>query len=138
MSNDLYLLVDDNSFALKELSDIMDYVGYKNIHKAGNADDALTVLKKTPIYCIIASFDMEDMSGLELLKKIRKDIKLGKTPCSCISQQLFGDVFLHPHHVPSPGMLFPWPRMPSQKGDQALLLFEMLQYLRNIHPWMFL
>jgi len=52
MSNDSYLLVDDNSFALKELSDIMDYVGYKNIHKATSVDNALAVLKKTPIYCI--------------------------------------------------------------------------------------
>ena len=80
MSIESYLLIDDNSYALKELSDIMNYIGFKNIHKAVSADNAWDILRKEKIHCVISSYDMEDMSGLALLKIVRKDDKLGNLP----------------------------------------------------------
>lgn len=79
MSNDSYLLIDDNSYALKELSEIMNYIGFKDVHKATSADNAWDILRKNKIHCIISSYEMQDMSGLALLKIVRKDDKLNNT-----------------------------------------------------------
>ena len=68
-----FLLVDDNSIALRELSDILKYIGHKEVHWAGSASEAWAMLKIKKFDCIISAWDMPEMSGLALLKIIRND-----------------------------------------------------------------
>jgi tetratricopeptide (TPR) repeat protein len=68
-----FLLVDDNSIALRELSDILKYIGHKEVHGAGSASEAWAMLKIKKFDCIISAWDMPEMSGLALLKIIRND-----------------------------------------------------------------
>ncbi len=68
-----FLLVDDNSIALRELSDILKYIGHQEVHGAGSASEAWAILKIKKFDCIISAWDMPEMSGLALLKIIRND-----------------------------------------------------------------
>ncbi|MBU0991286.1 MAG: tetratricopeptide repeat protein [Proteobacteria bacterium] len=74
------LLVDDNHIALKELTNILRYVNYENIDQAKSGNEAWTLLKNNTYDCIITSWDMPDMSGLALLKIIRKEDRYTDTP----------------------------------------------------------
>lgn len=80
MNTDSFLLVDDDTAALKELAGIMNYIGFKKLQVAKSADKAWAKLKKDKIGCVISAYDMDEMSGLALLKIVRKDTKVGLTP----------------------------------------------------------
>jgi tetratricopeptide (TPR) repeat protein len=80
MKSDTFLLVDDNAFALKELKDLMKYLGFKNLILAESANNAWAMLRVKTYDCIVAAWDMEDMSGISLLKTVRSDSRLKDIP----------------------------------------------------------
>jgi tetratricopeptide (TPR) repeat protein len=80
MKSDSFLIVDDNAFALKELKDLMKYLGYKALEAAESANNAWALLRVKSYTCVIAAWDMEDMSGLSLLKIVRSDDRLKDIP----------------------------------------------------------
>lgn len=80
MKSDQLLLVDDNAFALKELKDMLKYLGFKDLQLAESSNNAWALLRVKAYACVIASWDMEDMSGLALLKILRSDDKLKDIP----------------------------------------------------------
>lgn len=73
MKTTSFLLVDDNTWALKELQDALKYFGYRTIDETTRAEEAWRMLRFRRYDCIIAEIDMPGMSGLELLKKTRED-----------------------------------------------------------------
>jgi pentatricopeptide repeat protein len=73
MNSDTFILVDDNSYALKELKDVMKYLGFKNLQMADNANTAWPLIKEGPCDCVIAAMDMEEMTGIALLRLVRSD-----------------------------------------------------------------
>ena len=75
-----FLIVDNNSIALRKLSEILQYIGCKNIHNASSANDAWAMLRVKSFDCIISSLEMADMSGLALLKIVRSDEKMFDIP----------------------------------------------------------
>jgi len=75
-----FLLVDDNSAALRELSDILTYLGHKDVHRAGSASEAWAMLRIKKFDCIISAWEMPEMSGLALLKVVRNDDKYVNLP----------------------------------------------------------
>ncbi|GAB6095159.1 hypothetical protein JCM14469_14110 [Desulfatiferula olefinivorans] len=80
MKSDSFLIVDDNAFALKELKDLMKYLGFKTLEAAESANNAWALLRVKSYACVIAAWDMEDMSGLALLKIARSDDRLKDIP----------------------------------------------------------
>ncbi len=80
MKKETILLVDDNTFALKELVNILKYIGYKELTNAETADDAFAFVKARPFNCIISALEMEKISGMDLLKKIRDNEKYSSLP----------------------------------------------------------
>ena len=75
-----FLLVDDNSVALRELVDILRYMGHKDLHEAGTASEAWAMLRVKKFDCIISAWDMPEMSGLALLKIVRNDDRFDQLP----------------------------------------------------------
>ncbi|MFA6009718.1 MAG: tetratricopeptide repeat protein [Desulfobacteraceae bacterium] len=73
MPNDSFLLVDEDTGALKELKTLMDSLGFKNLHEAESANNAWAILRLKPFGCVISAWDMDDMSGIALLKILRSD-----------------------------------------------------------------
>ncbi len=80
MKQPSFLLVDTNSIALRELADILKYIGCKDIQQANNASDAWTILRAQTFSCVISAWDMPDMSGLALLRITRGDNRLFSMP----------------------------------------------------------
>jgi tetratricopeptide (TPR) repeat protein len=80
MKPESILLVDDNDFALKELVNILKYTGYKNLTSTDNIHNAEQLALSGSFHCIISAWDIENNSGIELLKKIRNNERLVNLP----------------------------------------------------------
>jgi DNA-binding NtrC family response regulator len=65
------LLVDDDLNMLTSLCDILDYKGYQTQH-ANNGTVALKSLEEQPVDVALVDLRLEDMSGLELVRKIKE------------------------------------------------------------------
>ncbi len=80
MKTEAILLVDDNEIAVRELTNILKYISYDNIHHADNANDAWSMMRLQNFSCIISSWEMPDMSGLSLLRVSRGDERFFNLP----------------------------------------------------------
>ena len=74
------LLVDDNPVATRELTDNLKYIGHKDIHNSTNGNDAWSMLQIKKFDCIVSAWEMPDMSGLALLKIVRRDDRFFNIP----------------------------------------------------------
>ena len=80
MTEEAILLVDDNSASLQELSDIVSSLGYRQIQLVESGNDAWRLMNVKRYSCIIAEYEMPEMSGLALLKIMRSDDRFGDLP----------------------------------------------------------
>jgi two-component system chemotaxis response regulator CheY len=74
------LIVEDYKTMLRILRNLLNQLGFKNIEEASDGSEALHKLKSSPFELIIADWNMEPMTGFQLLKEVRADEKLKKTP----------------------------------------------------------
>jgi tetratricopeptide (TPR) repeat protein len=80
MAKRSFLIVDHNSVASEQLTEILTGLGYRNIELATNANEAWEMLKLRHYDGVIAEMEMPDMSGLALLKIVRGDERFFKIP----------------------------------------------------------
>jgi CheY-like chemotaxis protein len=66
------LVVDDESIILDMLDDAFSKVGY-SVYLAGNAEEALEILKQESIPLMFIDLDLGSINGFELCKNIRED-----------------------------------------------------------------
>ena len=68
------LVVDDQANALKLIKDMLKSMGVQTVHTASEAAGALDVLKDRAdnVDVVLCDWTMPEMSGLELLKAVRK------------------------------------------------------------------
>jgi CheY-like chemotaxis protein len=73
------LVVEDN--AAEQLS-IRELLGYDDIDidVVGTGEEALTALHEQPFDCIVLDLRLPDMSGFEVLERLRDDTSLGDVP----------------------------------------------------------
>jgi CheY-like chemotaxis protein len=64
------LFVDDDPVAHALIE---DYLGGRNVHHAYSAEDALILVENENISIVITDIYMEEMDGIELTKKIKKN-----------------------------------------------------------------
>jgi len=74
------LVVDDFATMRKVIRNILKQIGFENIVEAEDGAIGLRVLKSQQIDFVIADWNMPNMTGLELLKAVRADAELAKTP----------------------------------------------------------
>lgn len=69
------MIVEDEELILQGIKNIIDWdrLGLNLVHMAYNGLEALEMWKKEPVDIIITDIDMPEMSGLELLKRIRRE-----------------------------------------------------------------
>ena len=65
------LVVDDVEITRKIICKILKRIGFDSIFEADDGPAALSLLREFPIDLIITDWNMPQMSGLELLQKIR-------------------------------------------------------------------
>ncbi|HPL63813.1 MAG: response regulator [Syntrophales bacterium] len=74
------LVVDDFATMRKVIRNLLKQIGYDNVIEAENGQIAFKTLQSQQVDFIISDWNMPTMSGLELLKAIRADANLAKTP----------------------------------------------------------
>jgi two-component system chemotaxis response regulator CheY len=74
------LVVDDFATMRRILKNILKQLGYANIIEAEDGTAAIKVLETEQVDFVISDWNMPNMSGIELLRAVRADGKLGDTP----------------------------------------------------------
>jgi two-component system, response regulator YesN len=74
------LLVDDEPYAVDDLAITMPWesLGIETVYKAYSADEALEILRRTPIDIMVTDITMPGMSGIELASVVRRRWKQTK------------------------------------------------------------
>ena len=75
-----FLVVDDNSVALREITDILKYLGHKELYGSSTASEAWAMLRVKEFGCVISAWEMPEMTGLALLKIVRNDDRFDQLP----------------------------------------------------------
>ena len=74
------LIVDDYKTMLRIVGNLLKQLGFSNIDEATDGATALEKLRQKPYGLVISDWNMEPMTGLQLLKEVRSDIKLKTVP----------------------------------------------------------
>jgi len=75
------LVVDDYVTMLRILRNFLKQLNFTNIHEASDGAQALVELRSGPEFGLIVSdWNMEPMTGIELLREVRADEKLKHIP----------------------------------------------------------
>ncbi len=81
------LIVDDMSTMRRVLKAALKEIGYENSVESENGKDALEKLRQEPYDFVISDWTMPEMSGLDLLKEIRKDPALNRIPVLMVTAE---------------------------------------------------
>jgi two-component system chemotaxis response regulator CheY len=79
-SNLNFLVVDDFSTMRRIIKNLLNDLGYANITEADDGTTALPLLKSGKFDFLITDWNMPGMPGLDLVKHVRADARLGKMP----------------------------------------------------------
>jgi two-component system, chemotaxis family, chemotaxis protein CheY len=81
------LIVDDYKTMLRIISNLLKQLGFSNIDEATDGGSALGKLREKSYGLVISDWNMEPMTGLQLLKEVRADEKLKATPFIMITAE---------------------------------------------------
>ena len=74
------LTITQDTLEQDKLLTALKKIGYTHIITADSANTGWAILKTSDVGCVIAAYDMGDISGLALLKILRKEERLGDLP----------------------------------------------------------
>lgn len=74
------LIVDDYKTMLRIIRNLLRQLGFINIEEATDGSMALQMLRGGNFGLVISDWNMEPMTGLQLLREVRADAKLKATP----------------------------------------------------------
>ncbi len=81
------LVVDDMSTMRRIIRNALKQLGFLNVEEAEDGQDAFDKVRKKPVDLVITDWNMPNMDGLGLLRSIREDPNLGKTPVLMVTAQ---------------------------------------------------
>ncbi|PCJ57574.1 MAG: two-component system response regulator [Rhodospirillaceae bacterium] len=81
------LVVDDYKTMLRIIRNLLKQINFNNIEDALDGSRALQKLREKEFGLIISDWNMEPMTGIELLKEVRADEKLKKIPFIMITAE---------------------------------------------------
>jgi two-component system chemotaxis response regulator CheY len=74
------LIVDDYNTMVRIIRNLLKQLGFQNVDDAADGTVALQKLRLKSYGLVISDWNMEPMTGFDLLKEVRADPALGKTP----------------------------------------------------------
>lgn len=74
------LIVDDYKTMLRIIRNLLKQLGFNNVDEATDGSMALQMLRVGNYGLIISDWNMEPMTGLQLLREVRADAKLKAVP----------------------------------------------------------
>ena len=81
------LIVDDYSRMLRIIRSLLRQLGYEQVEEAASGVEALEMLRQRRFDLVISDWNMEPMSGLELLRAVRADPALAALPFIMITAE---------------------------------------------------
>ena len=72
------LVVDDYKTMIRIIRNLLKQLGFNEVDDAADGTEALGKLREKRYGLVISDWNMEPMTGYELLKEVRADDKLGK------------------------------------------------------------
>jgi len=74
------LVVDDYRTMIRIIRNLLKQIGYEHVDEATDGSEALTKMRDKRYGLVISDWNMEPMTGYELLKEVRADPALAPTP----------------------------------------------------------
>jgi len=74
------LVVDDYNTMIRIIRNLLKQIGFQDIDDAADGSAALARMREKRYGLVISDWNMEPMTGYELLKEVRADPGLSKTP----------------------------------------------------------
>ena len=74
------LVVDDYNTMIRIIRNLLKQIGFQDVDDAADGTAALGKLREKHYGLVISDWNMEPMTGYELLKEVRQDPGLAKTP----------------------------------------------------------
>ncbi|MBM3565563.1 MAG: response regulator [Alphaproteobacteria bacterium] len=81
------LIVDDYQTMLRILRNLLRQLEFNNVDEAKDGSVALDMLRKEPYGLVISDWNMEPMTGIQLLREVRGDAKLKSMPFIMITAE---------------------------------------------------
>jgi len=79
--SEMKLLLIDDQKSIRDIAKFMlQQAGFQHVDECDNGPEALQLMRIKNHNLVISDWNMEPMTGLELLQTIRKDPRLAKTP----------------------------------------------------------
>ncbi len=74
------LIVDDYKTMLRIIRNLLKQLNFNNVDEATDGSEALRQLREQQFGLVISDWNLEPMTGLQLLREVRSDIKLKDMP----------------------------------------------------------
>ena len=74
------LIVDDYKTMLRIIRNLLKQINFNNVEEASDGTEALQKLRSGQFGLVISDWNMEPMTGLQLLQEVRSDARLKPTP----------------------------------------------------------
>jgi two-component system chemotaxis response regulator CheY len=74
------LVVDDYKTMVRIIRNLLKQLGFEHDDDAADGTEALSQMREKKYGLVISDWNMEPMTGYELLKEVRSDTQLSKTP----------------------------------------------------------
>ena len=74
------LVVDDYKTMIRIIRNLLKQLGFSDVDDAADGTEALGKMKQKSYGLVISDWNMEPMTGYELLKEVRTDDGLSRTP----------------------------------------------------------
>ena len=81
------LIVDDYKTMLRIIRNLLKQLDFNNVDEASDGAEALKLLREKDFELVISDWNMEPMTGLQLLREVRSDIKLKELPFIMITAE---------------------------------------------------
>ena|ERR1051326_6289846 len=74
------LIVDDYHTMLRILRNLLRQLSLENVEEASDGEEAFSKLQTQPCDLVISDWNMQPVTGLDLLKRVRADTKIKRIP----------------------------------------------------------
>lgn len=81
------LIVDDYKTMLRIIRNLLKQLGFNNVDEATDGREALDKLRSKDYGLVISDWNMEPMTGIQLLREVRKDAKMQNLPFIMITAE---------------------------------------------------
>jgi two-component system, chemotaxis family, chemotaxis protein CheY len=81
------LIVDDYKTMLRIVRNLLKQIGFDNVDEASDGSSALAKMRDRKYGLVISDWNMEPMTGIQLLREVRADAKLKDTPFIMITAE---------------------------------------------------